>query len=128
LLVMGRAGASTLTGSTGLGKHLEWVIRCMNRPVLVATDTCTEPSQVLFAFDGSAVALRGIDMLIASALLKGLPIHLVMSGAVHAQRQRQLEGAVQTLKNAGIEATSALLSGTPANTLLILEFNLTSLY
>lgn len=113
LLVMGRAGSSTLTGGTGLGKHLEWVIRAVNCPILVATGTYTELSQVLFAFDGGAVARSGVEMLAASSLLKGLPIHLVMSGAANAQKQRQLEGAVQTLKNAGIEATSDLLPGNP---------------
>lgn len=111
LLVLGRAGSVSATGGTRLGGHLQWVIRAVNRPVLVVPDAYTEPSQVLFAFDGSAVTRRGVEMLAASSLLKGLPIHLVISGAGNGQGQRQLEGAVQTLKNAGIVATSALLPG-----------------
>lgn len=113
LLVLGRAGSSTLTGGTGLGKHLEWVVRSVNRPVLVATGTYTEPSHVLFAFDGSGVTRRGVEMLAASPLLKGLPIHLVMSGTANAQAQRQLEAATRTLNGAGMDATSALLPGNP---------------
>lgn len=111
LLVLGRAGSASATGGARLGRHLEWVIRSVNRPVLVVPGAYTEPNQVLFAFDGSAVTRRGVEMLAASSLLKGLPIHLVMSGAENGQGQRQLEGAVQTLKNAGIDATSALLPG-----------------
>lgn len=111
LLVLGRAGSSSATGDIKLGRHLEWVIRAASRPVLVANDTYKEPSQVLFAFDGSAVTRRGVVMLAESPLLKGLPIHLVVSGAGNGQGQRQLEGAVQTLKDAGIEATSALVPG-----------------
>ena len=102
LLVLGRAGASTnattntttnATGQPGLGKHLTWVIRSVKRPVLVVTQAYTEPSRVLFAFDGSAVTRKGVEMLAASPLLKGLPIHLLMSGADTPQNQRPLAWA-----------------------------------
>lgn len=114
LLVIGRAGSSSMRGeAASLGKHLEWVIRSATRPILVANARYTEPSRVLFAFDGSAITRRGIDMLISSPLLKGLPIHLVMSGAASATGQRQLDTAVATFNGAGLVATSALLPGTP---------------
>ena len=111
--VLGRYGASSSTGGAGLGKHLEWVVRSVNRPVLLATQTYVEPSRVLFAFDGSGVTRRGVEMLAASLWLKGLPIHLVMSGAANAQAQHHLTSAVQTLQDAGLEATSALIPGNP---------------
>lgn len=114
LLVIGRAGSSSLQGEAAkLGKHLEWVIRSATRPILVANTRYTEPSRVLFAFDGSAITRRGVDMLAASPLLKGLPIHLVMSGTTIASGQRQLDAAVTTLNGAGLNATAALLPGTP---------------
>lgn len=117
LLVLGRAGLASDSasgqGGARLGKHLEWVIRSVRRPVLVATDGYTEPSRVLFAFDGSGVTRKGVDMLAASPLLKGLPIHLLMSGTGASQNQRQLDWALQTLQQAGHTVTSALLPGKP---------------
>lgn len=113
LFVLGRAGASSSTGGAELGKHLEWVVRSVNLPVLVAAPVYAEPSRVLFAFDGSSVTRRGVAMLAASPLLKGLPIHLLMSGTTNAQAQAQLASAVQTLTDAGLPATFALVPGQP---------------
>lgn len=113
LLVIGRAGSSASNKSRGLGKHLEWVVRSVNRPVLVTPEVYLEPSKVLFAFDGSGVTRKGIEMLAASPLLKGLSLHLLMSGTNNAQGQRQMDWAVQLLKNAGMAATSEFASGGP---------------
>ena len=113
LFVLGRAGASSSTGSAELGKHLEWVVRSVNLPVLVAAPLYAEPSRVLFAFDGSSITRRGVAMLAASPLLKGLPIHLMMSGVARAHAQAQLASAVQTLTDAGLPVTSALVPGQP---------------
>ena len=113
LLVLGRAGATSAAGGAGLGQHLEWVVRSVNRPVLVATPAYVEPSRVLFAFDGSGVTRRGVQMLATSRLLKGLPVHLVMSGTASTQAQHHLAVAVQTLQRAGLEASSALIPGNP---------------
>lgn len=128
LHVLGRAGASSSTGGAELSKHLEWVVRSVNLPVLVAAPVYAEPSRVLFAFDGSSVTRRGVAMLAASPLLQGLPIHLVMSGDANAQGQRYLTAAVQALQGAGLEASSALIPGNPqdaiAATLKDPSFNL----
>jgi hypothetical protein len=35
---------------------------------------------VLIAFDGGGVTRRGVEMIAASSLFKGLPVHLLMSG------------------------------------------------
>lgn len=113
LLVIGRAGSSASNKSGGLGKHLEWVVRSVNRPVLVAPEVYTEPSKVLFAFDGSGVTRKGVEMLAGSPLLKGLPLHLLMSGNNRVDGQRQMDWAVQVLKNAGMTATSEFASGSP---------------
>lgn len=109
LLVIGRAGSSVASHSSGLGKHLEWVVRSVNRPVLVTTDAYTQPSKVLFAFDGSSVTRKGVEMLADSPLLKSLPLHLLMSGTNNAQAKSQLDWAVKHLTKAGIAATSELL-------------------
>jgi nucleotide-binding universal stress UspA family protein len=111
LLVIGRAGSSASNDGTGLGKHLEWVVRSVNRPVLVTTNVYSEPDKVLFAFDGSSVTRKGVEMLAGSPLLKGLPLHLLMSGNKNAQSQ--LEWAVQLLHKAGMVATSEFVAAGP---------------
>lgn len=113
LLVIGRTGSTASSDGTGLGKHLEWVVRSVNRPVLVTTDAYSEPSKVLFAFDGSSVTRKGVEMLSGSPLLKGLPLHLLMSGTNNAQGQSQVEWAMQLLKKAGMDATSEIVPGGP---------------
>ncbi len=113
LLVLGRAGSQSSAEKPGLGKHLEWVVRSLKRPVLVATETYREPTRVLFAFDGSSVTRKGVEMLADSPLLTGLPLVLLMAGAPGSAATRQLELAVQTLKNAGIDVSSFIVRGTP---------------
>lgn len=113
LVVIGRAGSSAASGGAGLGKHLEWVVRSVNRPVLVTTDTYTEPSKVLFAFDGSSVTRKGVEMLAGSLLLKGVPLHLLMSGNNNTQSQSHMEWAVLLLKKAGMDATSEIVTSGP---------------
>ena len=113
LLVTGRAGSTASNKNNGLGKHLEWVVRSVNRPVLVTPEVYLEPSKVLFAFDGSGVTRKGVEMLAASTLLKGLSLHLLMSATNNAQGQSQMDWAVQLLKNAGMAATSEFASSGP---------------
>jgi nucleotide-binding universal stress UspA family protein len=112
LLVIGRAASSPGDG-TGLGKRLEWVVRSVNRPVLVTTDTYSQPRKVLFAFDGRSVTRKGVEMLAASLLLKGLSIHLVMSGPNNAQGNSQMAWAVQLLKQAAVDVTGEIVSDGP---------------
>lgn len=113
LLVIGRAGSSASSDGAELGKHLEWVVRSVNRQVMVTTNTYSEPGKVLFAFDGSSVTRKGVEMLAGSPLLRGLPIHLLMSGTSNAQSHSHMEWAVLLLKKAGFEATSEIVSGGP---------------
>jgi nucleotide-binding universal stress UspA family protein len=113
LLVIGRAGSTASSDGAGLGKHLEWVVRSVNRPVIVTSDAYSEPSKVLFAFDGSGVTRKGVEMLSGSPLIKGLPLHLLMSGTTKAQGQSQVEWAMQFLKNAGMNATAEIVPSGP---------------
>ena len=111
LLVLGRAGAKSNPPEPGLGKHLEWVVRSVSRPVLVATQAYRQPSRVLFAFDGSGVTRKGVEMLAGSSLLKGLPVHMLMAGSPNSADKRQLDLAVQTLNEAGMDTASTIAPG-----------------
>lgn len=117
LLVIGKRGEDSTRPSQVIGSQLESAIRSMRRPVLVTPTHFKIPRSVLLAFDGSATADKGIDMICASPLLQGLPIHLVMVGANNSQQQ-QLAAAAERLQAAGFEVHTAALSGEIEDSLL----------
>lgn len=73
LIVLGRRGAKHTVGS-----QLESVIRLQKEPVLVAPETFSAPSRVLFAWDGSEASRRNLTRLTVNPLLRGLNCHVVM--------------------------------------------------
>lgn len=113
LFVLGRRGASAELSQRDLGRNLEWVVRAVERPILAVSDSYTEPSRVLLAFDGSSVTRRGVEMIAASPLLRGLPIHVLMAGKPQAQGPKQVEWAQQTLAAAGFAASTEIVPGDP---------------
>lgn len=113
LFVMGRRGASADTTQRDLGRKLEWAVRSVRRPVLAVPPRFTAPTRVLFAFDGSGVTRRGVDTIAGSALLKGLPVHLLMAGRAPAQGTRLLDAARQTLQAAGLDTQAQVRPGDP---------------
>lgn len=115
LLVLGRNTAQSDKTARKLGKHLEWVVRSVSRPILVSAPTFSEPKRVLFAFDGTGVTLRGVEMLARSPLLKQLPMLLLMAGNPSAADKRKLDFAVQTLKDAGVDVYSKVTPGNPSD-------------
>lgn len=113
LFVLGRRGAAAELNQRDLGRNLEWVVRAIERPILAVNETFREPSRVLLAFDGSGVTRRGVEMIAASPLLKGLPIHVLMAGKPQAQGPKQIEWARQTLAEAGFVVTTDIVAGDP---------------
>ena len=115
LFVLGRRGESAETMQRDLGRNVERVVRSLHKPILAVTEGFTEPRRVMFAFDGGIVTRRGVEMIAASPLLRGLPIHLLMSGKESADAPKQLEWARRTLEAAGFEAPAALIPGDAEN-------------
>lgn len=111
LFVLGRRGESAQTTQRDLGRNVERVVRALHKPILAVTDRFQEPRRVLFAFDGGTVTRRGVETVAASPLLRGLPIHLLMSGKPRQDGPRQLEWARGTLEQAGFEVEAALVPG-----------------
>ncbi len=111
LVVLGRRGKSADSTQRDLGRNVEWVVRALRKPILTVTESFKEPQRVMFAFDGSAVTRRGVEMVAGSALFPGLPILLLMSGKVNADGSKKLAWAEQTLKNAGYDVTASLVPG-----------------
>lgn len=113
LIVLGRRGASTPQAARDLGGHVEWVVRSAQRPILIVTGSFQPPTRVLFAFDGSSVTRRGVEMIAASPLLKGLPVQLLMAGQPSGQAGKELDWACQTLQAAGLNVSAECQPGEP---------------
>lgn len=113
LLIIGRSNFPKPGGESGLGQHLEWMVRSATRPVLVATLPYQQPKKVLFAFDGSKVTRQGVDMLVCSPLLRGLPMQLLTAGTPDGSHKKELEAAVNALVASGIQATGRVEPGSP---------------
>lgn len=111
LLVLGLHSTHSHSPGMPVGSHVESVIRTMHRPILVIPGEFQEPRSLMLAFDGSATTLKGVDMLAASPLFRGLPCHLVMVGADTAEHRAALDGARKTLEGAGFDVTAVLKNG-----------------
>ncbi|MNR35298.1 Universal stress protein family protein [compost metagenome] len=83
----------------------------MHRPILVTPANFQKPKSAMLAFDGGATTRKGVEMLAASPLLKGLPIHLVMVGPVSDEASAQLDWAQKVLINAGFTVRAETQSG-----------------
>lgn len=115
LVVLGRRGeAAGADAQKTLGGHVEWVVRSLQRPILAVPAQYREPSRVLIAFDDSAVTRRGIEMVAASPLLRGLPLHLLSAAETPGRHQKALDWAHETLRQAGFELTVGTAPGKPA--------------
>jgi nucleotide-binding universal stress UspA family protein len=113
LFVLGRRGASAATTQRDLGRHVEWTVRSLQRPILAVTESFKAPERVMIAFDGSAITRKGVEMVAASPLLKGLPVHVLMSGKPAGDAPKQLEWARQTLERAGFDVVAKMEPGDP---------------
>lgn len=111
LLVIGRQGESSGGMELHVGSHLESVIRIMHRPVLVTPASFKKPESAMLAFDGSATTRKGVEMLAASPLLKGLPIHLVMVGTETGENWAQMDAACSALASAGHKVHTTIQAG-----------------
>lgn len=111
LLVIGRQGESSDGAELHVGSQLESVIRIMHRPVLVTPTSFKKPESVMLAFDGGATTRKGVEMLAASPLLRGLPIHLVMVGTETTENAVQMKAACSTLASAGHKVHAVIRAG-----------------
>lgn len=111
LIVLGRRGASAESSGRDLGRHVERVVRSLHKPILTVTDAFKPPQRVLFAFDGSSVTRRGVDLVANSPLFQGLQVHLLMSGKARADADKRLQDARATLESRGMDVVASYLPG-----------------
>uniref|UniRef100_A0A486XRQ6 Universal stress protein UspA and related nucleotide-binding proteins n=1 Tax=Rheinheimera sp. BAL341 TaxID=1708203 RepID=A0A486XRQ6_9GAMM len=117
LLVIGKRGFSSADAHGQMGLHVERAIRTLHKPVLLVQQGYTEPKRIMLAFDGSATALKSVDMLAASPLCRGLPVHIVMAGQDDANAEQQITAAVNVLTEAGFSCKTAIVAGEPETVL-----------
>jgi nucleotide-binding universal stress UspA family protein len=117
LLVLGKRGDSSADAHGHMGLHVERVIRSLAKPILLTQQRYTEPRRIMLAFDGSATALKGLEMLAASPLGRGLPVHVVMAGADVEAARVQIDSAAQILRSAGFDTKVAIVAGEPETVL-----------
>lgn len=117
LLVFGQRGEAALVATEHPGSHLERVARTLHRPILVTNEEFQAPQRVMLAFDGSATTFKGVEMVAASPLFRGLPCHLVMVGSETASACSKLDRARKILEEAGFEAPAVILAGEVESTL-----------
>ncbi|RJS93063.1 universal stress protein [Salinisphaera sp. Q1T1-3] len=110
LMVIGKRGESA-GDDDHLGSNLERVIRGVSCPILITTETFSAPQRVLIAFDGSATGQNLIQRAAASPLLGEVAAHLVYVGEPDDRRRAQIDEAEATLRQAGADVTTAVVTG-----------------
>lgn len=111
LFVLGKRGEHADFAAGHLGGQLERVVRAVHRPLLVASREFAEVSRVLIAFDGSPTSRKGIGMVAASPLFRGLDVHVVMAADTNDQASTHMAWAMGELRHAGFQPTSAIVPG-----------------
>ncbi|MDO5609819.1 MAG: universal stress protein [Pseudomonadota bacterium] len=118
LYVIGKRGEYANIDSDHLGSQLEKVIRTVQRPLLVASRQFTAPKRVMIAFDGGPLTRRGVEAVATSALLRDLHVQVLMVGMGDAEQQRQLDWALDMLRNHGHSAAGIIKRGVAHSTIL----------
>ncbi|MBQ0777218.1 MAG: universal stress protein [Pseudomonas sp.] len=118
LLVIGRAGEEGDSVGGHVGSHLESVVRTLHKPTLVTAGVFRQPRSVMLAFDNGPSTRKGIDMMAASPLFQGLPIHLLMVGADTQEASESVNAAKQMLENSGHQVQACILAGNVEEVLL----------
>ncbi len=117
VLVIGARGKAHEEQSHQIGSKLEFMIRSLHLPILVAYDTFKTPEKIMIAYDGSDAAKKAVDIVVNSPLYKNLCCHLVHVDK-KGNSENILEQAVSKLRTAeNIEIITSMLKGEPEQVL-----------
>lgn len=111
LFVIGKRGETGDAAPEHIGSNLERAVRALHRPLLVVPKEFRAPRTVMIAFDGSTTTRKGVEMIAASPLFRGLPCHVVMADAGSATAREQLAWAREMLESTGFPTTTAMIPG-----------------
>jgi nucleotide-binding universal stress UspA family protein len=114
LVVMGRKGVSASESAAALGGNVERVVRALDRPILaVAEGVFSVPKRLLMAFDGTAATRKGVEMVAASPLFRGMSLKLVLVESGRSDSAAQMQWATDLLGAGGLQVEGEILSGEP---------------
>lgn len=94
-----------------LDQNAERVVRSLQRPVMVVNGAFKAPERFVIAFDGSDTAMKMVQMVAASPLLKGLDCHLLVVGDPSASVRESLAQAHESLESEGFAVTEVIRLG-----------------
>ncbi|PLT23607.1 MULTISPECIES: universal stress protein [unclassified Psychrobacter] len=114
VIVMGRRGEDHKDSRINIGSQIETVARASSVPVMICSETFKEPTSYMVAFDGSKTAIKAVDIISKSPLLKGLQGHIVMIGNDDETSKKSLAAATEQLKTAGFTIEAHQLSASNA--------------
>ena len=114
VIVMGRRGEDHKDSRINIGSQIETVARASSVPVLICSETFKIPMSYMIAFDGSKTAIKAVDMIAKSPLLKGLQGHIVMIGNDNETSKKSLVAATEQLTAAGFTIEAHHLSASDA--------------
>jgi len=111
LIVIGKRGEASDFDQMHLGSHLERVVRSSHRPVLVVSRAFRPPRRFLVAFDGGTSAMKAINFVAQSNVLKNLDCHLLSVGEDSVRNRKNVEGAAALLREAGYTVDANIIDG-----------------
>ena len=114
VIVMGRRGEDHKDSRINIGSQIETVARASSIPVLICSETFKLPASYMVAFDGSKTAIKAVDIISKSPLLKGMLGHIVMVGHDDETSKKSLAAAAEQLTTSGFTIEAHHLSASDA--------------
>ena len=114
VVVMGRRGEDHKDSRINIGSQIETVARASSVPVMICSETFTTPTSYMVAFDGSKTAIKAVDIISKSPLLKDLQGHIVMIGNNDETSKKSLAAATEQLTTSGFTIEAHHLSASDA--------------
>ena len=108
-IIMGQHGADYKNGRINVGSHIENIARATSVPMLICAESFKTPNSYMIAFDASKTAIKAVDSISKSPVLKDLQGHIVMIGHDDDSSIQSLELATKQLESAGFKVESHLL-------------------
>lgn len=110
---LGKRGEDHDVAQLHLGSNLERVARASRKPILVASRAFKPIERFLVAFDGGSSAVKAVDYVAESPVLRGLSCHLLMVGTVNADAERRIVAATARLESSGLSVEASIMPGEP---------------
>ncbi len=110
LLVIGKQGEEHSDGSH-IGDNVERLVRTLHRPILIAQGEFKPPQVIMLAYDSSETSRKGVELLAASPLFRGLSGHLVAVSKDKQAPNKDLQWAEKIIRDAGHDIQCAVLEG-----------------